>query len=77
MISFRMSRPARLDHGPRSEPLETSSHRRNEAAAAAGKSRLPSICLHSPQERRAEDTVKLNIAAVRVELGKVRPIGRN
>ena len=75
MTSFRMSRPAQLDHGPRSEPLETSSHRRDEAAAAADKSRSPSLCLPSPQEQRSEDTVKLNIATIRVELGKVCPIG--
>ncbi len=32
MISFRMSRPAQLVHGPRSGPLETSSHRRHHGA---------------------------------------------
>ena len=32
MISFRMSRPDQLDHGPRSRPLETSSPRRHHGA---------------------------------------------
>jgi len=32
MISFRMSRPAQLVHGPRTGPLETSSHRRHHGA---------------------------------------------